>query len=303
LNLYTQGVSPHIDFSDLDSVIDMVESCTKIPVHQRAPYGGSLVYAAFSGSHQDAIKKGFQNRQRLGLSSEDKWHQMPYLPLDPQDIGRNYEAIIRINSQSGKGGSAFILHSKLQLDLPRNLQVAFSSIVQRRAEELGRELLANEITVLFETTYFLHENPRLSLVDYSITPDRSQSPMPSAPGKTQDTKSLIRIFEGVIVMDGKEFKLRGRGNGPISSMAAALKGVGIDLDVHDYREHAIGEGQGVKAASYIECRPSGSKQTVWGVGIHEDVVQSSLLALLSAASNVSLTSTWMVKVREGGVRT
>jgi 2-isopropylmalate synthase len=170
LNLYTQGVSPQLDFSDLDSVISMVESCTKIPVHQRAPYGGSLVFAAFSESHQDAIKKGLRNRVRQGLSSEEKWHEMPYLPLDPQDVGRNYEAIIRINSQSGKGGSAFILHSKLQLDLPRGLQVAFSSVVQRRAEELGRELLANEITNLFETTYFLHENPRLSLVDYSITP-------------------------------------------------------------------------------------------------------------------------------------
>lgn len=300
LNLYTQGVSPKIDFSDLNSVIDVVESCTKIPVHQRAPYGGSLVCAAFSGSHQDAIKKGFQNRQRLGLSSEDPWLGMPYLPLDPQDIGRNYEAIIRVNSQSGKGGSAFILHSKLQLDLPRSLQIAFSSIVQRRAEELGRELLATEITDLFETTYFLHENPRFGLVDYSITPDRSHSPMPSAPGRTQDTKSFIRIFEGVILLDGQEFKLRGRGNGPISSMAAALKDVGIDLDVHDYKEHAIGEGKSVKAASYIECKPAGSKQTVWGVGIHEDVVQSSLLALLSAASNVSLKSSWVVKERDSG---
>ncbi|EHK24108.1 uncharacterized protein TRIVIDRAFT_89506 [Trichoderma virens Gv29-8] len=285
LNLYTQGVSPQIDFSDMNSVIEVVESCTKIPVHQRAPYGGSLVCAAFSGSHQDAIKKGFQNRQNLGLSSEDPWLGMPYLPLDPQDIGRNYEAIIRVNSQSGKGGSAFILRAKLELDLPRGLQVAFSKIVQRRAEELGRELLANEITNLFETTYFLHENHRLSLIDYSISPDRSQSPMPSASGKTQDTKSMIRIFDGVILLDGQEIKLRGRGNGPISSMAAALKQVGIDLDVHDYKEHAIGEGRGVKAASYIECKPTGSKQTVWGVGIHEDVVQSSLLAMLSAASN------------------
>lgn len=155
LNLYTQGVSPQIDFSDLNSVIKMVESCTKIPVHERAPYGGSLVYAAFSGSHQDATKKEIQNRQRQGLSSEDPWHGMPYLPLDPQDIGRSYEAVIRINSQSGKGGSAFILQTKLQLDLPRSLQAAFSNIVQRRAEELGRELLANEITGLFETTYLL----------------------------------------------------------------------------------------------------------------------------------------------------
>lgn len=285
LNLYTQGVSPQIDFSDLNSVIDMVESCTKIPVHQRAPYGGSLVCAAFSGSHQDAIKKGFQNRRTQGLSSEDPWNGMPYLPLDPQDIGRNYEAIIRVNSQSGKGGAAFILHAKLQLDLPRGLQVAFSSVVQRRTEELGREMLATEITQLFETTYFLNDNPHFSLVDYSITPDRSQSPVPPALGKTQDTKSMVRIFEGVILAGGEEVKLRGRGNGPISSMVAALKPIGIDLDVHDYKEHAIGEGRGVKAASYIECKPTGSKQSIWGVGVHEDVVQSSLLALLSAASS------------------
>ena len=280
-------MSPQIDFSDLNSVIEMVEDCTKIPVHPRAPYGGNLVCAAFSGSHQDAIKKGFQNRQRKGLTNEDAWNGMPYLPLDPQDIGRSYEAIIRVNSQSGKGGTAFILQAKLQLDLPRGLQVAFSNVVQRRTEEVGRELLANEITQLFETTYFLNGNPHFSLVDYSITPDRSQSPMPSALGKTQDTKDFVRVFEGVVLADGKEIKLRGRGNGPISSMVAALKEVGIDLDVHDYKEHAIGEGRGVKAAAYIECKATNGKQTVWGVGIHEDVVQSSLIALLSAASNVS----------------
>lgn len=286
LNLYTQGVSPQIDFSNLNSVIEMVESCTKIPVHQRAPYGGSLVCAAFSGSHQDAIKKGFQNRVRQGLSSEDPWNAMPYLPLDPQDIGRNYEAIIRVNSQSGKGGTAFILQAKLELDLPRGLQVAFSNVVQRRAEELGRELLATEITQLFEATYFLNKNPHFSLVDYNITTDRSRSPVPSELGKTQDTKDLVRIFEGVVLVDGKEVKLQGRGNGPISSMIAALKAINIDLDVNDYKEHAIGEGRGVKAASYIECKSAGSNQTVWGVGIHQDVVQSSLIALLSAASNV-----------------
>ncbi|MBE3046880.1 2-isopropylmalate synthase, partial [Candidatus Bathyarchaeota archaeon] len=235
-------MSPQIDFSDLNSVIEMVEDCTKIPVHPRAPYGGNLVCAAFSGSHQDAIKKGFQNRQRKGLTNEDAWNGMPYLPLDPQDIGRSYEAIIRVNSQSGKGGTAFILQAKLQLDLPRGLQVAFSNVVQRRTEEVGRELLANEITQLFETTYFLNGNPHFSLVDYSITPDRSQSPMPSALGKTQDTKDFVRVFEGVVLADGKEIKLRGRGNGPISSMVAALKEVGIDFDVHDYKEHAIGEG-------------------------------------------------------------
>ena len=286
LNLYTQGTSPKIDFSNLKFVIDMVESCTKIPVHQRAPYGGSLVYAAFSGSHQDAIKKGFQDRQKKGLSHDNPWNGMPYLPLDPRDVGRDYEAIIRVNSQSGKGGSAFIVHTKLSLDLPRGLQIAFSKVVQRRTEEVGRELLATEITGLFETTYFLSGNPHFSLVDYSITPDRSHSPMPVA-GRTQDTQSAYRIFEGVILMNGEEVRLRGRGNGPISSMVAALKEVGLEFDVHDYKEHAIGEGRGVKAAAYIECKPVGSKQAVWGVGIHEDVVQSSLIALLSAASNVS----------------
>lgn len=287
LNLYTQGVTPKIDFSDLNSVIEMVESCTKIPVHERAPYGGSLVCAAFSGSHQDAIKKGFQDRKRQNLSDEDPWNGMPYLPLDPRDIGRNYEAIIRVNSQSGKGGSAFILHSKLKLDLPRGLQVAFSKVVQARTEEVGRELLAEEITQLFETTYFLQDSPRVRLIDYSITPDRSQSPLPPALGKSQDTKDFIRIFEGIISVDGQEFQLRGRGNGPISSMVAALKALNVDLDVHDYKEHAIGEGRNVKAASYIEFTSADSKQNVWGVGIHEDVVQSSLIAVLSAASNVS----------------
>lgn len=280
-------MSPEVDFSDLNGVIDMVESCNKLPVHPRTPYGGSLVCAAFSGSHQDAIKKGFQNRQAKGLASDESWIGMPYLPLDPQDIGRNYEAIIRVNSQSGKGGAAFILQAKLQLDLPRGLQAAFSIVVKRRSEELGRELLGNEITDLFEATYFVRENPHFTLVDYSITPDRSASPMPSSLGKTQDTGDLFRIFEGVIRVDGKESKIRGRGNGPISSMVAALKELGIDVDVNDYKEHAIGEGRDVKAASYIECKPTDSKETVWGVGIHEDVVQSSLIALLSAASSVS----------------
>lgn len=225
-------------------------------------------------------------RERESKAYEDYW-EVPYLPLDPQDIGRTYEAIIRVNSQSGKGGAAWIILRKLSLDIPRGLQVAFSSIVQKKTDGLGRELRPEEITELFETTYFLNENPRFSLVDYSITPDRSQSPAPPAPGKTQETKNLNRVFEGVVSVDGREIKLRGRGNGPISSMANALKDVGVDLDVNDYKEHAIGEGRGVKAASYIECKIGNTKQTVWGVGIHEDVVQSSLIALLSAASNVS----------------
>ncbi|TVY35136.1 2-isopropylmalate synthase [Lachnellula subtilissima] len=286
LNLYTQGIHPGIDFSDLNRVIDVVEVSNKIPIHPRAPYGGSLVVCAFSGSHQDAIKKGFQVRKQENATDEDRW-QLPYLPLDPADIGRTYEAIIRVNSQSGKGGAAWIILRNLELDLPRGLQVAFSKVVQRHADEVGRELLSNEISDLFEETYFLKQNPRFTLVDYSISTDRSASPAPPASGKSQDTKSLNRIFEGVISIDGEEHKLKGIGNGPISSLAKALSSIGINLDLTDYKEHAIGVGKGVnvKAASYIECTAPGYNQKVWGVGVHEDVVQSSLIALLSAASN------------------
>ncbi|CZR51681.1 probable 2-isopropylmalalate synthase [Phialocephala subalpina] len=284
LNLYTQGIHPGIDFSDLNKVIDVVEVSNKIPVHPRAPYGGSLVVCAFSGSHQDAIKKGFQMRKKEGATDDTLW-QLPYLPLDPQDIGRTYEAVIRVNSQSGKGGAAWIILRNLELDLPRGLQVAFSRIVQKKADEVGRELLSAEIQDLFETTYFLKENPRFTLVDYTITTDRSVSPAPTTPGKTVDTKNLKRRFEGVISVDGQEHELKGTGNGPISSLANALQSIGIELDVADYKEHAIGGGRDVKAASYIECTAAGSNQKVWGVGVHEDVVQSSLIALLSAASN------------------
>ncbi|KAK3336918.1 hypothetical protein B0T19DRAFT_55066 [Cercophora scortea] len=284
LNLYTQGVTPNIDFSDLSRVIKVVETCNKIEVPPRAPYGGSLVVCAFSGSHQDAIKKGFQIREKSGQSDDDYW-QVPYLPLDPKDIGRDYQAVIRVNSQSGKGGAAWIIQQQLHLDMPRGLQIAFSKVVQNLADSKGRELLPTEITELFQQTYFLVKNPRYTIVDYSINPDRSSSPAPPSPGKTQDTKNLMRVFEGVVAIDGREHKLRGRGNGPISSLANALRTVGVDLDVQDYKEHAVGRGRGVKAATYIECTAAGTDERVWGVGIHEDVVQSSLIALLSAASN------------------
>ena len=171
LNLYTQGVSPDIDFSDITSVVDVVERCNKIPVHPRAPYGGSLVVCAFSGSHQDAIKKGFARYEELRqkhVHQESCW-QIPYLPLDPKDIGRTYEAVIRVNSQSGKGGAAWIILRNLELDLPRGLQIAFSTIVQREAEFKGRELKSVELVNLFETEYFLDGPGKYSLVNYSIS--------------------------------------------------------------------------------------------------------------------------------------
>ena len=287
LNLYTQGVHPNIDFSDINPIIKVVEECNKIPVHPRAPYGGQLVVCAFSGSHQDAIKKGFQVRKAEGASNEDPW-RMPYLPLDPQDIGRTYEAIIRVNSQSGKGGAAWIIQRSLELDLPRGLQVAFSKIVQKEADGLGRELLPREIQQLFEEAYHLKSNPRFTLIDYSIAIDRSTGPALPGGGLIQNTQNLKRQFEGVIAIDGAQHSIKGVGNGPISSLANALHTLGIDLDVADYKEHAIGEGRHVKAATYIECTVSGNTERVWGVGIHEDAVQASMIALLSAASSVSV---------------
>jgi len=288
LNLYTQGVHPGIDFSDITSVIELVERSTKIPVHARAPYGGELVVCAFSGSHQDAIKKGFQMREAGGNKHDDPW-TMPYLPLDPRDIGRNYEAIIRVNSQSGKGGVAWIIKRTLELDLPRGLQVAFSKIVQRETDTLGRELQANEIKNLFVDAYHLNRNPRFALVDYDITTDRAVSPAPPSDGKTASNRNLRRRFRGVIEIDGIEHQVEGVGNGALSALTNAMKTLGIELDIADYKEHSIEKrnsvGSDTQAATYIECTASNSPQRVWGVGIHEDVVQSSLFALLGAASS------------------
>lgn len=290
LNFYTQGIHPGVDFSDINSVIDIVEKSNKIPVHPRQPYGGSLVVCAFSGSHQDAIKKGFSVRDASGAGPEDPW-VVPYLPLDPQDIGRTYEAVIRVNSQSGKGGVAWIIKRTLELDLPRGLQVAFSKVVQRETDMLGRELLANEIKDLFVESYHLNKNPRFGLVDYDITTDRSVSPAPPEAGKSASNRNLRRKFRGVIEIDGKEHQVEGTGNGALSALANALNNLGIDIDIADYKEHSIerqvGKGRDTQAATYIECTASGSHQKVWGVGIHEDVVQSSLFALLGAASSVS----------------
>ncbi|KAJ5188181.1 Aldolase-type TIM barrel [Penicillium cf. griseofulvum] len=268
LNLYTQGVSPGVDFSDINSVIKVVEESNKIPVHERTPYGGQLVVCAFSGSHQDAIKKGFKLRQDGGGADEETEWQVPYLPLDPQDIGRTYEAVIRPGAGS-----------------PRALQVEFSKIVQEKTEAVSRELKPTEIVSLFEDAYHLKSNPRFNLVDYSITTDRSQSPAPPEPGKALNTKNLKRRFTGIIEIDNVQHAITGVGPGAISSLATALSTLGIDLDVRDYKEHSIGRGRDTKAATYIQCTAAGSNQQVWGVGIHQDVVQASLIALLSAASS------------------
>lgn len=289
LNLYTQGVNPNLDFSDMFSVIDVVERCNKIPVAPRAPYGGSLVVCAFSGSHQDAIKKGFARRQQVtggDEKAEENTHwQIPYLPLDPKDIGRTYEAVIRVNSQSGKGGAAWVILRNLELDLPRGLQVAFSRVVQDAAEVKGRELKTSELVDLFESQYFLEESTAGHA--YSLDTDEDFNVVSNGKDKRQ--------FRGSVVVNGVSKKIVGNGNGPISSFTDAVNTSDIisfgPLEVVTYAEHAIGGGSGTKAATYIEMaatNPSDPSKKIkqWGVGIHEDVNQSSIQAILSIVNSI-----------------
>lgn len=287
LNLYTQGVHPELDYSEILPIIDTVERCTKIPIHARAPYGGELVVCAFSGSHQDAINKGFKLRKTQNAKHEDPW-VIPYLPLDPRDIGRNYEAIIRVNSQSGKGGVAWIIQRTLSLDMPRGLQIAFSKIVQKRADAIGRELLPQEIKELFEVAYFLKGSPRMVLIDYDMTSDRSKSPA-RVEGKTQRNDNYKRLFSGVIEVDGTEHTVSGTGNGPLSSLADALQKLNINVTVSEYKEHALSTSTEAKrsAAAYVEVASTVTDEKKWGIGINVDVTQASLSAMLAAASSVS----------------
>ena len=219
-------------------------------------------------------------------ANEDLW-QNPYLPLDPFDIGRTYEAVIRVNSQSGKGGASWIILRHLNLDLPRGLQIAFPMIVQEEADRLSRELQPTEIVRLFEDSYYLRSTPRFQLLDYDISADRSTL-LAHVPGSGQASTNLKRLFKGVVAVDGQEHVITGLRNGAISSLTNALnQSLRILLDVTDYKEHAIGEGRNVKAATYIECTINGDEQqNAWEISIHEDVVQASLMALLDAASSI-----------------
>ena len=268
LNMYTQGVDPGLDFSDIDRVIETVEYCNAIPVHQRHPYGGELVYTAFSGSHQDAIKKGFDAR---GQQNDALW-RVPYLPVDPADLGRDYEAVIRVNSQSGKGGFAWVLQQDQGLKLPKRLQADFSRHVQRKADDLGRELNAADIWNCFRQTYHLQtDKRRFALVDYEEC----------------STSDGTRIFTGTVEVDGEAQRVSGRGKGLISSVLATLRDTfGLDFEVVDYSEHALRTGVDSRAAAYIEFASSNGA-TGWGVGIDEDVATAGVRALLSAANAAS----------------
>ncbi|UIP05901.1 2-isopropylmalate synthase [Erythrobacter sp. SDW2] len=268
LNMYTQGVDPGLDFSDIDRVIETVEYCNQIPVHQRHPYGGELVYTAFSGSHQDAIKKGFAAHAK----QNDTLWRVPYLPIDPADLGRNYEAVIRVNSQSGKGGFAWVLEQDQGLKLPKKMQADFSPHVQRVADELGRELNAADIWDTFKRAYHVQTYPKhFQLVNY----------------EESRASDGTRLFAGTIAVDGQEQSVSGRGNGLISSVMATLRDAfGVELEVVDYTEHALGTGTDARAAAYLECRtPSG--RTIWGCGIDEDIATASVRAVLSAANGAA----------------
>ncbi|WP_333838878.1 2-isopropylmalate synthase [Novosphingobium sp.] len=264
LNLYTQGVDPELDFSDIDEVIQTVEYCNQLPVHPRHPYGGELVFTAFSGSHQDAIKKGFAAQEKR---NDELW-AVPYLPIDPADLGRSYEAVIRVNSQSGKGGFAWVLEQDQGLKLPKKMQAHFSRHVQELADELGRELQASDIWGVFRKAYRLDAPQHFQLVDYD----------------EQRGADGARIFAGKIAVDGNVQSVSGRGNGLISSVVATLNdGFGVGLEVRDYSEHAMGSGTDARAAAYVECVLADGR-VVWGVGIDEDVATASVRAILSAAN-------------------
>ncbi len=264
LNLYTQGVDPGLDFSDIDRVIKTVEYCNALPVHPRHPYAGELVFTAFSGSHQDAIKKGFAAQ---AARNDDLW-QVPYLPIDPADLGRSYEAVIRVNSQSGKGGVAWVIEQDKGLKLPKRLQADFSRHVQALADATSRELDAADIWGAFERAYRLTGDQHFTLRAYEETR-----------GANGD-----RIFAGHVDAGGEARSISGRGNGLISSVLDALGGgLGITLEVVDYSEHAIGTGSDARAAAYVECRDAAGR-THWGIGIDEDVATASVRAVLSAAN-------------------
>ena len=266
LNMYTQGVSPELDFSDMRDVVRTVEHCTNLPVHPRHPYAGELVFTAFSGSHQDAIRKGFAAHEKR---NDGVW-DMPYLPVDPADLGESYEAVIRVNSQSGKGGVAWVLEQGHGLKLPRRFQIDFSRKVQDVTDASAKEVSSNDIWTIFQQAYHLTGPVRYELVDYA----------------NGATRTGERTFSGRISKDGEEVSLTGRGNGLISSAVQALnERYGLGLEVVDYTEHALNKGTESHAVAYVECKTEDDRR-IFGVGINGDVATASVKAILSAANSL-----------------
>ena len=277
MNLFSQGVDPMIDFSRIDEVRRTYEYCNQMEVHPRHPYAGDLVYTSFSGSHQDAIKKGFEAREvraaEQGTADDAIEWTVPYLPIDPKDVGRTYEAVIRVNSQSGKGGIAYVLKGEHSLDLPRRMQVEFSRTIQERTDAQGGEVTAEQIWEVFQD-------------EYLPTPAKSWGRIALRGAQTSTTSEGQDALTIEAVVDGEEQVLSGTGNGPLAAFIDALRGIDVDVRVLDYVEHTMSEGAGAQAAAYVECAVGGAsgEKVLWGVGIDANIVRASIKAVVSAVN-------------------
>ncbi|MDP9934222.1 2-isopropylmalate synthase [Paenarthrobacter nicotinovorans] len=275
LNMFVQGVDPMIDFSDIDEIRRTVEYCNQLPVPERSPYGGDLVFTAFSGSHQDAIKKGFEALEKdaaaAGKSVDDFTWQVPYLPIDPKDLGRSYEAVIRVNSQSGKGGVAYLLKNEHNLDLPRRAQIEFSGVIQRRTDAVGGEVSGSQLWQIFQDEYLPSDEEQSQWGRYTL-----------GSVSTETDEAGAMTMNANLRIDGVEVRRTGHGNGPIAALLDILHQDGVDVRVLDYSEHALSEGGSASAAAYVECAVG--ERVLWGVGIDPSTTTSSLKALISAVN-------------------
>jgi len=275
MNLFSQGIDPQLDLSDLDELKRTAEYCNQLAVHERSPWAGDLVYTAFSGSHQDAIKKGFEamaaEAERQGVSVDDLEWGVPYLPIDPRDVGRSYEAVIRVNSQSGKGGVSYLLKNDHHLDLPRRLQIEFSQVVQRKTDTEGGEVSSDEIWSIFQDEYLPVDDQDAKWGRFEIFSTATQSDLGGA------------VALQVRMRDGEEQRdFSGEGNGPIAAFLDILSRDGVDIRLFDYVEHTMGASGDAKAAAYVELEVNG--RTLWGVGIDPDISTASLKAIVSAVN-------------------
>ena len=269
LNMLTQGVDPHLDFSNINSIMREAEYCNQLPVHPRHPYAGDLVFTAFSGSHQDAIKKGLSD---IRNSNRETW-EVPYLPIDPQDVGRSYEAVIRINSQSGKGGVAYLLEKDHGLSMPRRLQIEFSQVIQKIADESGKEISPSDVWDNFQTTY-LNESGSYEFVDHNINSKANKDG-----SQTDEIEINLKVNDEII-------SITGTGNGPIDAMVNSIKDyLKLDIKISDYHQHAISAGSDAKAVAYSELLLNG--KSVWGVGMHQNTVIAGFESVISGLNRLS----------------
>ncbi len=269
MNMFTQGIEPGLEINDIDALVKVAEHCNQLPIHPRHPYAGELVFTAFSGSHQDAINKGLKAMEQ---SNSGEW-EVPYLPIDPGDVGRNYDAVIRINSQSGKGGVAYILQKDHGVQLPRKLQIEFSKVVQNLADGSGKELSSAQLWQAFLDEYLERPEPEIELIDYRTVPDTSRQ------GE--------RLLDATVRHRGEEKQLEGHGTGPIDAFIDAVnRAFGLTLEVIDYSEHALGHGADAAAVAYVELRNGAGKGNLFGVGQHKNIVLASLRAVVSGANRI-----------------